>query len=451
MAQSMTVSQFIESRPVSRLQVRMMVLCILVLMVDGFDSNSLGYMVPTLAPALGVSPGGFAPAFSAGLLGLGLGALLFGWLADRFGRRALITFCVVWFGVFTLGKAFVTTLPALIVLQFIAGLGLGGALPHSIALVVEYVPRRMRATLVAVVSAGLSSGGALGGIPAAYLIPAFGWQSMFWVGGLMPILLIWPLLAWMPESLRFSVLQGRGREEALRIERELNPGVRDEDQPLLVTDERDEGVPVVQLFREGRATVTCLLWLASVLDLMSIYFFTSYLTTLGRSIGLSPRELIWITVFFQTAAVFGPFLVGPLLDRFRGNTVLALAYFLTAIFCASIGAVGVSFALVSVLVVGFGFFVIGGHVGLATLAGYYYPTFMRSTGIGWMIGFGRMVALAGPLFIGFLLATGWSVSTIFYTLAIVPLLASAVFVVIGRVQPHMDQTPVTGTAARSAA
>ena len=193
------------------------------LFLDGFDTQAIGYVAPALAKEWGLTKGALGPVFSAGLFGLMIGALVFGPLADRVGRRKIIIFSTLAFGIGALATAFVQDVNTLLAIRFLTGLGLGGAMPNAIAMTSEFNPRRRRATMVMIMFCGFSVGAALGGFLAAALIPHFGWRSVFVVGGVAPLLLV-PILALrLPESVRFLALTGRANERVARVARVHQP------------------------------------------------------------------------------------------------------------------------------------------------------------------------------------------------------------------------------------
>src|ERR1700675_4845458 len=202
------VADFIDQQPVGGFQLKLLLTCAAVLFLDGFDPQAIGYVAPALAAEWHLTKGALGPVFSAGLFGLMIGALLFGPLADRIGRRKIIIFSTLAFGIGALVTAFVQDVNTMLAVRFLTGLGLGGAMPNAVALTCEFSPRRRRATMVMIMFCGFSAGAALGGLLAAALIPQFGWRSVFVVGGLAPLLLV-PILALrLPESVRFLALAG---------------------------------------------------------------------------------------------------------------------------------------------------------------------------------------------------------------------------------------------------
>ena len=216
------VVEFIDQQPVGGFQIRLLATCAAVLFLDGFDTQAIGYVAPALAREWGLTKGALGPVFSAGLFGLMIGALLFGPLADRIGRRKIIVFSTVAFGLGSLATAFIPDVNSLLAIRFLTGLGLGGAMPNAIAMTSEFSPRRRRATMVMIMFCGFSVGAALGGLLAAALIPDFGWRSVFIVGGAAPLLLA-PILALrLPESVRFLVLAGHAQQRVAALLKRIN-------------------------------------------------------------------------------------------------------------------------------------------------------------------------------------------------------------------------------------
>src|ERR1700709_992331 len=217
------VADFIDQQPVGAFPIKLLATCAAVLFLDGSDTQAIGYVAPAVAKEWSLSKGALGPVFSAGLFGLMIGALVFGPLADRIGRRKIIIFSTLAFGIGTLATAFVQDVGTLLAIRFLTGLGLGGAMPNAVAMTSEFSPHRRRATMVMIMFCGFSVGAALGGLLAAALIPQFGWRSVFVVGGLAPLLLV-PILALrLPESVRFLALTGRANERVAQLLGRINP------------------------------------------------------------------------------------------------------------------------------------------------------------------------------------------------------------------------------------
>jgi len=295
---------FIDRQPVGGFQIRLMLTCAAVLFLDGFDTQAIGFVAPALAKEWGLTKAALGPVFSAGLFGLMIGALVFGPLADRVGRKKIIIFSTAAFGIGALATAFANDLTALLVIRFLTGLGLGGAMPNTVALTSEYNPQPRRATMVMIMFCGFSIGAALGGLLAAALIPRLGWGSVFIVGGIAPLLMLPVLAGRMPESVRFLATAGQAPERVAQL---LNliapntvfaPGAR-----FVVREVHLAGNPIVHLFREGRMAATLLLWTVFFMSLLDIYFLANWLPTVLHDLGASVSQAALIGSMLQVGGV----------------------------------------------------------------------------------------------------------------------------------------------------
>ena len=420
MGTTIDVARWIDQRKVSRFQIQVLILCVIVMIVDGYDALSIGYVVPLLATKWGVAKPAFGPVFSAGLVAMALGALLFGALADRFGRRNVILFCLGFVGIFNLLKVVATSVESLLILQFVAGLGVGGVMPNAYALMTEYAPKARRALMVTIVGLGYAIGSSGAGLIAAKFITSHGWQFMFYVGGIAPLVTLPFVIAGLPESIRFLALrQGQsGRLE--RILKKIDSALPAASEIRLVSsEEKGQGVPVVQLFRHRRAPTTVLLWIAAFMDLCIIYFMTPWLPVMLHDAGFTLAQASLGTAVFSASGIVGGPTIGRMMDRFGGIVVLALTYGVAAVFIVLIGSIGGgSFAALCLIIFGAGFCAVGGHLGIGALASNLYPTFMRSTGVGWALGIGRFCSGISPMIGAWLIARHWSHSSIFSAVAV---------------------------------
>ena len=401
-------------------------LCFLALLIDGFDVQIIGYVAPALRQSLRVDPSSMSIIFSAGLLGIMAGALVLGTLADSFGRRPMILACLVFVGITTLATALTTTVTTFIVLRFVTGLGLGGITPNGYALTSEYSPVRSRATATMVMSTGFSLGAVLGGILAARLIPVLGWRSVFYFGAIFPIVVAAVLAFALPESIRYLVLKREhGSRVAVMLSRISAGNIFPPGTQFVVREENQNAFPVQYLFREGRAGATMLLWLVSIFCLIDLYFLTNWLPTLALNTGLGMRRAVVAGLTLQVGGTIGAVALGRLIDKNGYYNVLSAAFVLGGVAIAAIGAVGPLAWAVMISAFVAGFCVIGSQIGLSALAASYYPTFIRSSGVGWSLGIGRLGSLAGTIATGYLLSLRWKNPSLFL-LAAFPALAAGI-------------------------
>jgi AAHS family 4-hydroxybenzoate transporter-like MFS transporter len=414
---SLDVAEFIDAQPVGGFQLRLLLTCASVLFLDGFDTTAIGYVAPSLAGEWHLTKGALGPVFSAGLFGLMIGALLFGPLADRIGRRKIIIFSTLAFGIGTLATAFVQDVNTLLAIRFLTGLGLGGALPNAIALTSEFSPHRRRATMVMAMFCGFSVGAALGGFLAAGLIPHFGWRSVFVVGGAAPLLLVPVLALKLPESVRFLALTGRANARVAQLLGFINPNAKFAPATRFVVHEPElVGIPVLHLFRDGRTLATLLLWVVFFMSLLDLYFMSNWLPTVLNDLGASVSEAAAIGSMLQVGGVVGTFALGNIIDRFSFRA-LALLYFVAVFAIGAIGQLGHSAAFVTTAIFVAGFCVVGGQIAANALAAGFYPTSIRASGVGWALGIGRVGSIVGPLVGGVLMTLKWSTGAVFMAAA----------------------------------
>lgn len=431
MTSQIDVNALIDGRKLGRFQLTAIALCALVALMDGFDTQSIAFAAPAITEAWGVDRSHFGPIFSAALAGLAIGALLFGTVADRIGRKTVILGSIVVFGTFSLATAFAESLTTLLILRFITGLGLGGAIPNIIALTNEYAPRRLKVVLVALMASGFPLGGFLGGIISARLVPEFGWQSVFIVGGLIPLLSAPVLLKFLPESIPF-LLHKKDRQSQEKVAKYMASIAPDVDLP----EDTEFAMPTVAqpkssvggLFARGMALNTIMLWFTFFTNLLMFYFLASWIPTVLADAGVALNLAIIAAAILNAGTVVGGVVLGYLIDRFGPYKVLIANYIGAAAFVMLIGVSSGNMMLMYVLVCMAGFCVGGGQLAIVGFAASLYSTRTRSTGVGWAFGVGRCGAIAGPIFAGFLIAQAISNQSLFLAFAIPGVLAAlAVF------------------------
>lgn len=429
------LDELIEAQPISSFAIMLMVWASITMFVEGFEMQVVGYAAPAMIRALHVSKASFGLIFGAGNLGYLLGALLLSSLGDRFGRRRLIIAGVFLFSVFTLAGAYGSSLPQLLVLRFIAGIGLGGAVPNAIALIVESAPRTSKATRVSLLYVAYTIGGAGAGLLAAKLLPHHGWRVVFAVGGWGGLSMGLLLLLFLPESVRFLAQNGR-RSPAFRATlARLRPDVAfAPDAAIHVAEVRRRRVPAAALFQDGRRPMTLLLWLAYVTGIMALQFMTSWLPTLITGAGIGLGEAVFIGSLFHIGGTFGNVAVGWMTDH-KGIAAIALGFLIAAPIVALLGPASASVPLLMAAVLAAGFFVVGSLNGINAVAGIVYPTWMRSTGAGWATGVGRTGSILGPVLGGFLISFGLPTRNLFFLVAVpVAVAATAMGLLSGRAE-----------------
>ena len=424
---AINVTAFIDSRKASGLQVRVAVLCAMVLVFDGLDTQVVGYLGPALAQDWQLPRPALGPIFSAGLVGLMLGLMIVGPLADRMGRKWAIVLSTLLFGFLTLLTAAARGITDLLFYRFIAGIGLGGALPNALALTGEYWPRRRRATAVIIMFCGFSLGSILGGGLAAALVAQFGWRSVFVVGGLLPLLLAPVLMVKLPESLQFLVIQGADSQRIAGLLAHIDPGLScPQGACFTSTESATSGVPIAHVFRDGRGLGTMLLWTVFFLNLLAFFFLQSWLPTVLTDSGLEMETAALVTTLISAGGVVAGLLSGPSMDRFGPYPVLVTLYACGAVMVTLVGSTlpSPSLPVLIATTFGAGFSVSGAQKSVNALAVLFYPTAVRSTGVSWALGVGRVGSILGPLVGGWLMESGWSTANIF-KLAALPMLCAA--------------------------
>ncbi|MEA3100285.1 MFS transporter [Caballeronia mineralivorans] len=409
------VVEVIERQKVGRGQCLVVLLCALLMFLDGFDTQAVSYIVPALAKDWHLQREILGSIFSAALVGLMVGYLAIAPLSARFGHKRMMLASSVLFAVFTLLTVFATNVTELIGLRFLAGIGLGAAAPSAVALTCEFAPKRLRATFVLLVYCGFSLGFVVAGLTAGALMPTHGWKSLMLVGAIAPLVLTVPLAWLLPESLTFLQRRPQGKERMRAVLLRLFPRL---DVPVGSTfrleDQGETRASVAALVRGRTSAGTLLLWLIFFLNLAEFYFMQSWLPTMLTGLQYSPATVVWVTALPTIAGVLSAVPLGLAMDRVGPYVTLTVMYLAGCVFMWLVGsAFSGSVAWLMVMVFCAGFCISGGQKSVIALAAVYYPVNLRSTGVGWALGIGRLGGIAGPLVAGMLYSAHWTPAEIF--------------------------------------
>lgn len=395
-------NQLIDEARFNAFHRRVLFWCALIIIFDGYDLVIYGVVLPVLMQEWGLSPLQAGALGSYALFGMMFGALFFGSLSDRIGRKKVIAICVILFSGFTVLNGFASTPTQFGICRFIAGLGIGGVMPNVVALMSEYAPKKMRSTLVAIMFSGYSVGGMLSAGLGIVLLPNFGWQSVFYVA-VIPLLLLPLILKFLPESVGFMLRQGRedeARQVLQRIEPSFVPQAGDVFSKAAL---KADGAPVVQLFRDGRALSTLMLWVAFFCCLLMVYALNSWLPKLMASAGYGLGSSLMFLLVLNFGAIFGAVGGGWIGDRLNLQKVLVAFFVVAALSISLLGfksPTGLLYGLIAIA----GATTIGTQILAYACVAQFYPMAIRSTGLGWASGVGRSGAIVGPILGGALVA-----------------------------------------------
>jgi AAHS family benzoate transporter-like MFS transporter len=401
---------------------RVLFLCALIIIFDGYDLAVVGVALPSIMKEMGVDATSAGFMVSSALFGMMVGAIAFGTLAERIGRRLSIAICIALFSVFTAAAGFTSDPVSFSITRFLAGLGIGGVLPNVVAHMTEYSPKRVRSTLVTLMFSGYSVGGMLAAVLGKGLIESYGWQSVF-IAAALPLLLIPAIMKSLPESMPFLLRSGRS-DELKRTVAGLDPAYRPQaaDRFAWAEGAGAESGTIRQLFTDGRGFSTVMFWIVFFTCLFMVYALSSWLTKLMASAGFSLGSALTFVLVLNFGAIVGAIGGGWLADRFPIKYVL-MAFFALAAGSITLLGSDVSSAMRFLLVGLAGASTIGTQLIAYAYVGQYYPAAVRSTGIGWASGVGRSGAILAPILIGVLVGMDLGLQQNFVAIAIPALIS----------------------------
>ncbi|HUB96832.1 MAG TPA: MFS transporter [Stellaceae bacterium] len=425
------VSALVDRR-ITPFQLGVFAICFLIALFDGFDSQVISVTGPLMVQELHLSPRMLGPIFSAAQWGGLLGAFILGPCADRWGRRRFLIGCSLLCGGATFATPWADSATSIVVLRLLAGFGLGGASPCFVSLASEFAPKRLRAGMVTIIWGALPGSGILNGLLGAFIVQDYGWRAIYYGGGALALAMSVVMVVWLPESVGFLAARGADPERIRRVLRRFAAGAFDETATrFIITEETRAGAPMRHLFTEGRAATTIFLWITFFIDFFVLLATLIWTPGLLKMTGMPASQAALALAINNVGGIIGTIGIGQFIDRFPSHGALAAIFLGGALVTAGIGFTAPDFLAVAALSALAGLLVGGGGGGLIALAALTYPTFMRSTGIGWALGVSRFGSASGPLVVGMLVAAQWRPNAIFFLLAAIVLLVFVVLLAMG--------------------
>jgi len=416
------IAAFINDRKLGPFNYKLIVLSWFITVFDGFDMQMISFTAPYMRDELHLTTAQLGNVFSAALVGAMIGGFVLSYIGDRIGRRRTIVWSAFAFGLLTMATALARSYEALLALRFLDGFAIGGMLPLAWALNIEYVPARMRASVVTVIMIGYSLGAAIAGPATVWIAPHHGWEGVFLAGGAGTLACAAALMLWLPESARFLASKGREPGTIARILNRIDPALAatPQDRYILGDERVDKGnFTLGKLFERDLKWLTPLLWIAYIASSLAIYFKASWSPIIYEELDFGRDVAAWVA---SLSGLLGAGL-GLLLMRFtdRHGPFAVAAYPIIGFpILAVIGLVPMSkdaFLILSILSTSF---VGGAHFGMHSIAGIFYPSAIRANGAGWATSIAKLGAIAGPIIGAAILASDLPIVRSFAILAICP-------------------------------
>ena len=428
------VSDVIERQRLRWFVVRLVLVSWFVTFFDGYDLNVIAFAAPYLKEAYALDTSMLTNVFGAGLLGTLFGGFLFGFLGDRMGRRPTIIASAMLFGLLTLLMAGVQSYSQLVLVRFLNGLALGGALPLIWALSVEYVATRYRATIVTLIMLGYGMGVSAAGPISIALSPHFGWRSVFIFGGIASLISAFLLWKALPESLRFLATRPHDNARMARIVKRLAPERTDLDGARFtmrgLAETKRPWWDVRALFYGPLHLITPLLWISYAASSITTFFFTTWGPLVFESLGFTRETAAYASSLNSIAGAVGALALMRFTDRI-GPISVAVMPAISVPFLVCIGLASVTHSefllMMGVLYVFLG----GSHYGIISIGGTFYPTTHRALGTGWLAAMGKFGSVAAPWIGGWLLSSHMPVQRTFVWLAVPPAIFAIATLAIG--------------------
>ena len=400
------VSHFLDEHGVGAFQIKLIFWSILIALIDGYDIGAIAFAAPHLIREWHVAPKDLGLVLSASNIGVLFGSQIFGWIGDNYGRKTALIMTNLWFGVLTFAAAYATDLTQLSWLRFFAGLGIGGVIPNVVAINAESAPRNLRATLAIIAVGTVPLGGALAGFASAGLVPTHGWQILFQIGGIVPVVIALAAIIGLPESIKYMTLNESQRPKMEALLHAIRPDYRVPPNARFVIEDEKQfpSSNPTYLFHDGLAVITPLTWLIFALNLMGYFFLISWTPTLMSAVHATPTVAALSGAALQVGGTVGALTLCWWLQRHR-FVAIAIMFAIAVPIVGSIGFAGLNSPTTLFIATFFaGALVLGIQSGINVVGAMIYPTSLRANGSGWQLGIGRLGAILGPflgaLFVG---------------------------------------------------
>ena len=437
--ETVDVSEIIERQKLGKFLVGLVAISWIITFFDGLDSNLISFASPYFAAEFHLSKVQTGNIFSMGLLGTLIGGFMLGYVGDRIGRRPTVILATAAFGVLTICFYLANSYGALFALRLTDGIPLGGMLPLAWALNIEYAPKRYRATIVTVIMMGYSLGTAVGGPIAIWLIPKFGWRAVFIFGGVAAIASAAILFAILPESIRFLASKGQQPERIAAIIRRIAPGqVIPANPDFVVGDEAGhaKNFKPSLLFLGELRWITPLIWVAYIFSSMAVFFIVNWTPLVFEALKFSRTEAAAAASMNSIMGALGGLILMRFTDK-RGAIAITTMPVITAVLLLFAGLAFIGHNAFLVLSALIGGFLIGGHFGMHSICGIFYPSAYRGNGAGWATSVAKIGSVAGPILGGMILSTSLPVRNIYAVLAVCPIVFAICIYLVGRMHTRI--------------
>lgn len=435
--QKIDLRSIVDDGKINPYRFRILVLIWLAMLADGYDIAVISFAAPAITAEWGLEKGAMGPVFSAGLLGMILGGAVLGAVGDWAGRRKVMIISAVMTGLGTLGTVMAYDLQSLIAWRFVTGVGIGALAPIGVVMTAEYAPHRVRATVVACMFVAIGAGGTgLAGWLSATAVPVHGWEALFWFGGALPLVFALLAILGMPESLRYLYVRDPSSPRLAAIASRLAP-TRNIAPGAAFTWSGEAPSKHKAAFRDlfagERGPITLILWAMMFCAQVTAYGLSLWLPTLLSAAQVSPADIASTMMMHSLCGMAGGAVISHFIDR-HGVVALAALPLVGVPLVIFVGMLGPGSALLAPAAAFAGFSVVGTLMGGLAVSSFFYPTAIRSNGVGAAMFVSRFGSVLGPFLLGVLLTQGAAIQTIFLVCAIPLLLAALMAFILGRLE-----------------